>query len=64
MEPAVQRPEPPITGDERSMLNVWLDYQRSTLLWKCESLQGAELVRQAIRSSPLTLLGLVRHVGE
>jgi len=44
------------------MLAVWLDYQRSTLLWKCESLNGAELVRQAIPPSSLTLLGLVRHM--
>jgi Protein of unknown function (DUF664) len=62
MEAAADRPEPPITGDEYSMLTVWLDYQRSTLLWKCESLDGAELARAAIPPSPLTLLGLVRHM--
>jgi hypothetical protein len=62
MDPAADRPEPPITGDEPSMLAVWLDYQRSTLLWKCDSLDGAELVRAAIPPSPLTLLGLVRHM--
>ena len=44
------------------MLTVWLEYQRSTLLWKCDSLQGAELVRQAIPPSSLSLLGLVRHM--
>src|ERR1700727_1553149 len=62
MHAAGDRPEPPITGDERSMLPVWLDYQRSTLLWKCDSLGGAELVRRAIPPSSLTLLGLVRHM--
>jgi hypothetical protein len=62
MDAAVDRPEPPVTGDERSMLIVWLDYQRSTLLWKCDSLDGAELVRAGIPPSPLTLLGLVRHM--
>jgi hypothetical protein len=56
------RPEPPVTGDERSMLTVWLDYQRSTLLWKCDSLVGADLVRAGIPPSSLTLLGLVRHM--
>jgi hypothetical protein len=56
MNAAVDRPEPPIIGDERSMLIVWLDYQRSTLLWKCDSLDGAELARAAIPPSPLTLL--------
>ena len=44
------------------MLTVWLDYQRSTLLWKCDSLDGAELVRAGIPPSSLTLLGLVRHM--
>jgi Protein of unknown function (DUF664) len=62
MEAPADRPEPPITGDEYSMLTIWLDYQRSTLLWKCDSLDGAELARAAIPPSPLTLLGLVRHM--
>ena len=44
------------------MLTVWLEYQRSTLLWKCDSLQGPELVRQGIPPSSLSLLGLVRHM--
>ena len=44
------------------MLTVWLDYQRSTLLWKCDSLDGGELVRRTIPPSSLTLLGLVRHM--
>jgi Protein of unknown function (DUF664) len=62
MNAAGVRPEPPITGDERPMLAVWLEYHRSTLLWKCDSLQGDELVRRAIPPSSLTLLGLVRHM--
>ena len=44
------------------MLTAWLEYQRSTLLWKCDSLQGSELVRQVIPPSSLSLLGLVRHM--
>ena len=44
------------------MLTVWLDYQRSTLLWKCELLDGDELVRAGIPPSSLSLLGLVRHM--
>jgi hypothetical protein len=62
MQAAVNRPEPPITGDERSMLTVWLEYQRSTLLWKCDALDGDELARPGIPPSTLTLLGLVRHM--
>jgi uncharacterized damage-inducible protein DinB len=56
------RPEPPIIGDERTMLTAWLEYHRSTLLWKCDALDGAALVRQAVAPSSLTLLGLVRHM--
>ena len=63
MLPAVTRPEPPMTGDERPMLTVWLDYQRATLLWKCEGLDGAALVRHGVPPSSLTLLGLVRHMA-
>jgi hypothetical protein len=60
---AVTRPDPPSTGDERPMLTVWLEYQRSTLLWKCEGLDGAALVRRGVPPSSLTLLGLVRHMA-
>jgi uncharacterized damage-inducible protein DinB len=62
MLPEVTRPEPPLTGDERPMLTAWLEYQRSTLLWKCEALDGAALARQGVAPSSLTLLGLVRHM--
>jgi hypothetical protein len=62
MPPAEARPEPPPTGGELSMLTVWLDYQRSTLLWKCEGVDGPGLARQGVPPSPLSLLGLVRHM--
>jgi hypothetical protein len=62
MLPAVTRSEPPMTGDERAMLTVWLDYQRSTLLRKCSSLQGDALVRRGVPPSSLSLLGLIRHM--
>jgi len=58
----VTRPEPPPTGDERPMLAVWLDYQRATLLVKCEGLDGAALGSRAVPPSALSLLGLVRHM--
>jgi hypothetical protein len=60
--PAVTRPEPPTTGDEAAMLAAWLDYQRSTLLWKCSLLDGEALVRRGVAPSSLSLLGLVRHM--
>jgi len=58
----VTRPEPPETGDERTMLDVWLDYQRATLLWKCEGLDGEALARRGVPPSALSLLGIVRHM--
>jgi hypothetical protein len=61
--PAVTRLEPPMSGDERTMLTGWLEYQRTTLLWKCELLDGAALVRRGVAPSPLSLLGLVRHMA-
>jgi uncharacterized damage-inducible protein DinB len=62
MPPAVTRPEPPLVGDDATMLPPWLDYQRGTLLWKCESLDGDALARQSVPPSTVSLLGIVRHM--
>ena len=59
-----QRPEPPLTGDERVMLRGFLDYHRATLAWKCDGLTDEELRRRSVPTSALTLLGLVRHMAE
>jgi uncharacterized damage-inducible protein DinB len=58
----VTRAEPPYTGDDETMLPPWLDYQRATLLWKCEGLDGDALVRQSVPPSTVSLLGIVRHM--
>jgi len=50
-------------GDERPMLTAWLDWQRATLLWKCELLDGESLARRAVPTSNLSLLGIVRHMA-
>ena len=44
------------------MLPMWLDYQRATLLWKCELLEGDALARRSVPPSPISLLGIVRHM--
>ena len=49
-------------GDDGAMLPAWLDYQRATLLWKCELLDGDALARRSVPPSPLSLLGIVRHM--
>jgi Protein of unknown function (DUF664) len=60
--PPVTRPEPPFQADERATLTVWLDYQRATLMWKCDGLSGEDLARRGVPPSGLSLLGLVRHM--
>ena len=60
--PDVERPEGPLTGPERPMLQAFLDWQRATLLYKCAGLTGEQLARRAVPPSSLSLLGLVRHM--
>lgn len=65
MTPApVERVEPPLVADERSMLDAWLDYHRATLLWKCEGLTDAQVKLRSAEPSTLSLLGLIRHMTE
>lgn len=46
------------------MLQRWLDFHRSTLLWKCQGLTGDQLVTRSAHPSSMSLLGLVRHMGD
>ncbi len=46
------------------MLESWLDFHRATLLRKCAGLDDARLRQAAVPLSPLTLLGLLRHMAE
>lgn len=62
--PDVTRSEPPSTGDERTMLDSWLDYYRATVLHKCAGLSAEQLVARSCPPSPLSLIGLVRHLTE
>ncbi len=56
-------PEPP-DGDERSVLLGWLAFHRSALAAKCAGLDADQLVTRSAPPSPLSLLGLVRHLTE
>lgn len=58
------RTDPPPVGDERTMLEAWLDYHRQTLLLKCEGLTAEQLRRRSVDPSSMSLLGLVRHMTE
>ena len=55
---------PPSFGSEREMLRAFLDYHRATLAMKCDGLSDAELRKQSMPPSALSLLALVRHMAE
>jgi uncharacterized damage-inducible protein DinB len=61
--PDVDRKPEPRTGDERTLLEGWLDYHRDTLLMKCAGLTAEQLKQRSAEPSALTLLGLVRHMA-
>jgi hypothetical protein len=59
-----ERPEPPNNPvDERAALEDRLDFQRTTLLLKCGGLTPEQLALRSVPPSPLSLLGLVRHLS-
>lgn len=60
---AARVPEPG-DGDERSVLLNWLAFQRDALRAKCADLDDAQLATRSAPPSPLSLLGLVRHMTE
>ncbi|HZY77624.1 MAG TPA: DinB family protein [Jatrophihabitantaceae bacterium] len=60
----IPRADPATTSDERTMLTEFLDYYRATLAVKCADLTPEQLARRAVEPSTLSLLGLVRHMGE
>ena len=62
--PDVTRIDEPFTGPERGILDGFLDWYRSTLLWKCAGLTGAQLAQRPVPASSLSLLGLIRHLTD
>jgi hypothetical protein len=56
------RPQPPLDGDEDTMLSAFLDYQQSTLAWKCEGV-ASEGLRATVGPSTMTLGGLLKHMA-
>jgi uncharacterized damage-inducible protein DinB len=59
-----RRQLPPFSLAERPMLEAWLDFHRATLLLKCEGLDDSQRKTQPVRTSVLSLHGLVRHMAE
>jgi hypothetical protein len=54
----------PADGDERSVLLGWLAFHRDALAAKCAGLAPPELVERSAPPSPMSLMGLVRHLTE
>lgn len=59
---APERPHVPNSGDERAQLDAWLDFQRATLLRKCDGLSVAQMKERPVSTSRLSLLGMIRHM--
>ena len=49
---------------DRPMLESWLEFQRTTLVLKCEGLDDQGRKRRPVPTSKLSLHGLVRHTAE
>jgi Protein of unknown function (DUF664) len=60
---STQVPQPE-DGDELTLLTGWLQFHRSALARKCDGLTDQQLVTASAPPSPLSLLGLVRHLTE
>jgi uncharacterized damage-inducible protein DinB len=57
------RTDPPDSGPELVQLTAFLDYQRETMLLKCDGLTREQLA-QPLPPSPLTLAGLLNHLAK
>lgn len=59
-----ERVPEPADGEERGILLGWLAFHRDALAAKCAGLDADQLVTRSAPPSPLSLLGLVRHLTE
>jgi hypothetical protein len=65
LEPGADpRTDPPFRAGERETLLGFLQWYRDTLDLKCSGLDPEQLARRAVDPSPLSLLGLVRHMAD
>lgn len=59
----IERGFPPLHAEVVPTLGAWLDFYRATLIGKCEGLTEEQLRTATVPPSPLTLLGLLRHLA-
>ena len=60
--PTPNRTEPPANGSEPETLLGFLQHHRDTLAMKCDGLNDEQL-RQRLHPTPMTLAGLLAHMG-
>ncbi|AYY13197.1 DinB family protein [Actinobacteria bacterium YIM 96077] len=58
------RVDAPLRADERATVAGFLRFQRETLEFKCAGLGSEELARRSVEPSPMSLLGLIRHMAD
>ena len=56
------RVDPPLHGDEVTLLRTFLTYHRDTMRWKCSGLTQQELAQQ-LPPSDMSLGGLMKHLA-
>lgn len=59
-----ERVDPPYVAGELETLETFLDYYRETLALKCAGLTDEQLRERSVPPSPLSLIGLIRHMAE
>jgi uncharacterized damage-inducible protein DinB len=57
------RPEPPLAGNERESLEGFLDFQRSTIVFKARGLSDTDAATR-LTPSLTTVSGLIRHLAD
>jgi uncharacterized damage-inducible protein DinB len=62
--PQIDRTFDVFTGEERALLDTFIEWHRQTLLWKCSGLTAEQLKTATVEPSKLTLLGLLRHMTD
>lgn len=61
----MERVYPMGTGDERTVLTGFLDWQRATVRWKVEGLAPPDAARSLIGTSPrMTVSGVLSHLAQ
>lgn len=58
------RVDVPHAGTERELLAGFLQWQRETLVLKCDGLTAEQLASRPVAMTSMSLLGLVRHMAD